>query len=876
MLAVLFMAAMSMGQAQNVPITLNQGWNWISYPYARPMTIQEALTGFTPLAGDVISSQTNGSATYLNGQWRGNLTTLIPGQGYMYKSMDGTTRSFIFGGPDNDPSHLPYEALTGEFTVNSSGNKVRFSPGNLQCRRDPNQEVQAKIGTFSENSTHMPYDTYYRYSLCQMIYKAQELYAMGLVAGSITSIAFQSPDFYQRNNVEIWMSATTATTASSTSQSTSGMTRVFNGTVTFQGLGDFWIEIPFTTSFDWDGTSNVMVTVVMNHGSWDSSTDWFCCSPGFTCSSYAYNDSNGAYYPSSNTYSMTTSTLRPLTLFKGHGGATWRFAEKQWDYIGEGNALIASSYTGWIDLFGWGTSGHDHGAVCYQPWSTSQTNSDYYAYGSYTYNLNDQSGRADWGCNAIGNGGNQPYRWRTLTQPEWYYIFNTRSTTSGKRYAKAQVNGVNGMILLPDNWQTSYYSLNSTNTYNSNFSTNIITSSQWSTLEQHGAVFLPAAGDRGGTSLYDVGTQGVYQTATYGDEQSSKYISFNNGAVNFNSYNRRAGRSVRLVCQSNPRIRTLSVTNGIGSATVSAEVDYTGSSTVTERGICYTNYTKPDVSYMSSVPTVSGHHQASGSGTGCFYVQLTRENATFFSDFRRYFKVRAYAKIGGTYYYGNILEFEMTDDGSNGKAGVDLGLPSGTLWATRNVGADNPEDYGNYFAWGEIRPKSDYSWSTYKYTNGGTSYLNSCLTKYCVYSSCGYNGFVDNITTLLPEDDPATDYFGGDWRLPTKEEWEELRSNTTKTLETVNGVNGIRFTGPNGNSIFLPAAGYYEGNSLHGVGDWGRYWSSSLYYYKGSSYNFSSGAYYDGFKYSTGGNTWYNGYRIDGYSVRPVRTPRRN
>ena len=155
---------------------------------------------------------------------------------------------------------------------------------------------------------------------------------------------------------------------------------------------------------------------------------------------------------------------------------------------------------------------------------------------------------------------------------------------------------------------------------------------------------------------------------------------------------------------------------------------------------------------------------------------------------------------------------------------VDLGLPSGLLWATRNVGASSPEDYGDYFAWGETSPKSVYDWSTYRYCNNG-NYLH--LTKYCNKSSYGYNGFTDNLTTLQPVDDAATANYGG--RTPTKEEWHELIDNTTSQWTTINGVNGRRFTGSNGNSLFLPAAGYRWDSLLIYAGDRGLFWSSSLY-----------------------------------------------
>ncbi len=163
---------------------------------------------------------------------------------------------------------------------------------------------------------------------------------------------------------------------------------------------------------------------------------------------------------------------------------------------------------------------------------------------------------------------------------------------------------------------------------------------------------------------------------------------------------------------------------------------------------------------------------------------------------------------------------EMPGDMSNHEY-VDLGLPSGLLWATCNVGASRPEDYGGYFAWGESTIKSTYNWSTYKWCNG--SYKT--LTKYCTDS---YYGTVDNKTVLDPEDDAARANWGGDWRMPTEAELRELEDKCTWTWTTQGGKNGYRVTGPNGKSIFLPAAGYYSNGSLNYAGSDGDYWSSSL------------------------------------------------
>ena len=168
----------------------------------------------------------------------------------------------------------------------------------------------------------------------------------------------------------------------------------------------------------------------------------------------------------------------------------------------------------------------------------------------------------------------------------------------------------------------------------------------------------------------------------------------------------------------------------------------------------------------------------------------------------------------------------VVDDGDtiNVHEYVDLGLPSGTLWATCNVGADAPEGFGDYFAWGETKPKEVYDWKSYQYGN----FERNELTKYCTDSSYGLNGFVDNLTVLEPGDDAATANWGADWRMATREEWEELYRKTTCVWTTQNGVKGRLLTGRNGNSIFLPATGFFLENALICPG-LGIYWSSTLH-----------------------------------------------
>ncbi len=160
------------------------------------------------------------------------------------------------------------------------------------------------------------------------------------------------------------------------------------------------------------------------------------------------------------------------------------------------------------------------------------------------------------------------------------------------------------------------------------------------------------------------------------------------------------------------------------------------------------------------------------------------------------------------------------DTKNDTKEAVDLGLS--VKWATCNVGASKPEEYGNYYAWGEIATKDSYAWENYTLANGSST----TLTKYCTSSSYGT---VDNKTTLEAADDAATQKWGGNWRMPTISEWQELIDNCTWTWTTLNGVNGIEVKATNGNSIFLPAAGYRRSDELRLAGSDGHYWSSSLY-----------------------------------------------
>ncbi len=197
------------------------------------------------------------------------------------------------------------------------------------------------------------------------------------------------------------------------------------------------------------------------------------------------------------------------------------------------------------------------------------------------------------------------------------------------------------------------------------------------------------------------------------------------------------------------------------------------------------------------------------------------------------------------------------DNQINNHEYVDLGLPSGLKWATCNVGATTPEAYGDYFAWGEVEPKKYYQWGTYKYGDNERR-----LTKYCNRHDYGDDDFTDKNEVLDPEDDAATANWGGAWRMPTEAERDELCNKCTWDWTTQNGVNGYKVTGLNGNSIFLPAAGYWYKGACCEPGSYGYYWSSSLY----------AGAPYEAYRvlFTSDYVQYFRDDRCYGYSVRPV------
>ncbi len=286
----------------------------------------------------------------------------------------------------------------------------------------------------------------------------------------------------------------------------------------------------------------------------------------------------------------------------------WKFADNQWDYLGD-NGQFSTAQDVDRDLFCYGTSGYNHGAVCYQPWSTSTNNSDYWAYGNSTFELFDLTGKSDWGYNPISNGGNEAGMWRTMTISEWDFVLNIRSTLSGIRFARAKVNNVCGVILLPDDWEASIYELNN---YNSgNYNDNIITAEDWINIfEVNGAVLLPVTGLRTGVDSHE--GRADYWSSSVVDEDWARGIIIDYGDFNLNGWHyRHDGKSVRLVrpAQANTSYSIEAVPNPTGGGTITGAGTYDYYAQVTLTATANEGYTfyqwKENGNVVSTENTIS-------------------------------------------------------------------------------------------------------------------------------------------------------------------------------------------------------------------------------------------------------------------------------
>lgn len=262
---------------------------------------------------------------------------------------------------------------------------------------------------------------------------------------------------------------------------------------------------------------------------------------------------------------------------------TWRFAEHQYDIIGEDNENISSTYTGWIDLFGFGTSGWNSGVNCYQPWSSSEISNDYSLEGRFASMQGDYA-RSDWGIyNAISNGGNQAGLWRTLTCDEWEYLFHRRPNAKSK-CGLAKVAGKKGFVILPDSWSIpSGLTFNSGDAYDEQFSANTYTCSEWAQMESAGAIFLPDAGQRYGRIYEDNYNNVCYWTSTctgtgYNDNFSTSFALVHTRSYtcfDFSEEDPSNGLSVRLVQVASSSAVGGFDQNGASKAVFSVDVNKT-------------------------------------------------------------------------------------------------------------------------------------------------------------------------------------------------------------------------------------------------------------------------------------------------------------
>ena len=361
-------------------------------------------------------------------------------------------------------------------------------------------------------------------------------------------------------------------------------------------------------------------------------------------------------------------------------------------------------------------------------------------------------------------------------------------------------------------------------------------------------IFLPAAGFRDGSSLYRVGSRGCCWGSTpFGSYGVDAYnLTFDSGDHYMYYCNRYYGQSVRPVSGGDFEgpaaqyafVETSEVTDiTSNSAICGGNVTTDNGKTVTAKGICWST---------SENPTIEDNKTNDGFGTGSFTSELTdlEPNTTYY--------VRAYATNATGTAYGQQISFTTEAGGgtpnSNNHEYVDLGLS--VKWATCNVGASSPEEYGNYYAWGETTTKTEYNSS-------------NCPTYGLTNSQLQSQGYIDSEGNLTAQYDAARANWGGDWRMPTYDELNELRTQCTWTWTTQNGVNGYKVTSKgNSNYIFLPAAGCRYGSSLTNAGGYGWYWSSTpdegnsdyAYYLCIFSFNLYM----------------YNYNRINGQSVRPV------
>ena len=565
MMCLFAMIAASMSvKAQEVTITLMPGWTWISYPNTEAMDIATALGDFVPLEGDRIKSQF-GFSEYQNGQWMGGLQQFTPGVGYMYYSNRTEIVSFVFGDPapqlivtTAEPTDITaISAISGGSVTSNDGSYFFVLEKGICWATHPNPivindfytENGEGLDSFIVEMSNLELNTVY-YVRAYFVTANGTFYGEEksfttrdgiptVITDSITNITRFKATCYGTVTDNGGLDVTTRGVCWSTNHNP---TLSDNYTIDSLGLGSFSFDITRlyinTTYYVRTYVTNNYTTVYGNEMCFrtDVSVGSGNAPVGAINGLFSVSDSQQVYFSQGNLQYQTSTN-------------TWQFADNQWDYIGEDNGNISPTYEGWIDLFSWGT-GNDPTFI-----GLNQT-------------------FIDWGNNPISNGGNQEGEWRTLSgcsyngsilwEEEWPYLLNSRTTMTGIRYAKAQVNGVNGIIIVPDNWDSSVYNLNNPNSASALFDSNVISVNEWENFfEETGCVFLPSGGYRysGLGSVVGVGELGAYWSSSrrsyyyYGAHYDSDAfrIDFSNTEVRPDSYSiRTEGCSVRLVKNYNP------------------------------------------------------------------------------------------------------------------------------------------------------------------------------------------------------------------------------------------------------------------------------------------------------------------------------------
>ncbi|MBQ6729826.1 MAG: hypothetical protein IJQ83_06810 [Bacteroidales bacterium] len=891
------MGASLSAKAQEIVIDLSPGWNWISYPNAEVMDVTTALDGFIPMSGDIINSQ-YGTTTYTSGRWRGGLTHFIPGWGYMYYSNREEPVDLVWGTPivlptvtTSSATNITTYGLTCGGEVTDSGNSgvlvrgVCWSTQQNPTVNDPHTTDGYGMGSFTSAVEGLEMNTTY-------YVRAYAMTTSGTGYGEQIMLS-------TKNGVPTL--TTSAASEIGTTWATCGGDISDDGGIEVTERGICWSTSPNPTIEGNHGSNGAgLGSFSVNMNNLEPNTIYYVRAYATNSHTTAYGNEvffrtevaqtwqNGilpGVFSVSETHQVQFS--QGNLQYQGATG-TWRFAANQWEYLDTSTGQNSNAQDVDRDLFGWGTSGWDNGNVYYQPYDcdylTDWNAGDFgYGYGptdgtNYNFGLTGDYANADWGVyNAILNGGNQPNQWRTLTSSEWNYLLNTRTTTSGIRYAKAQVYGVNGLVLVPDDWNGSVYTLNYTNRTDAPFSTNVIADADWATMENNGVVFLPTAGYRQGTTVSNIGSSGHYWSSN-----SANCLYFNNNGGPFTSgYSRYTGRSVRLVSLILPEVSTTVSDVSGNSALVGGNITAAGNVDISSYGLCYStspNPTTEDLVVLTQSMINNGF---------VFTLNGLTPNTTYY--------IRAFVVSAGTV-YGNEVSFNT----------LEAPTMEGVLPGAFSVSADQQVHFsqGNLqyigsaetpywkFAdhqWDVLgtttgQNSSDqnvdrdlFGWGTSGYDHGAVSYqpwsTSQTNSDYYAYGNYQYNLY-DQTDQADWGYNPISN--GGNqanqWRTLSQPEWAYVFNTRTTSSgiryakANVNDVNGVillpddwssdTYSLSNTNSsdasyssntisatqwstleqagaVFLPAAGYRLGTSVYNVGSFGFYWSAS---YRNSNY----------------------------------------